>query len=393
LSAVKVSLQNFANEADTWIQENCPDSMRTPMPVSEQVWASSKIQFPSADSKAWFEAMVSKGWCTPEWDKKYGGGGLSASETKILKGRLKFHGCRPAQINFGISMLGPAILEFGTEEQKIEFLPKISKGEIWWCQGFSEPGAGSDLASISTSAILTDGYYHINGSKIWTSEADKADWMYCLVRTNKSAKKQAGISFVLIDLNQSNIEIKPIELLSGHSPFCQVFLDGVIAREKHRIADENDGWKVAKRLLQYERTMMADLGSEGAIDINPFKTFTESRGADYSCNKALYRKLVHHTMRSHMIDITMSRVGDESRAGFSQASLTLKYLSTEEIQQRWELNVASLGLGGLETVSKSKGERKEIAKSFFYSKAYTIAGGSSEVQLNIIAKNILGLSS
>lgn len=184
------SVAKFTQEVDAWIELHCPESMRTPMPVSEQVWASSNIQFPSKDSKIWFDAMVLKGWCTPEWPKEFGGGELTFQESKILKQRLKFFGCRPAQINFGISMLGPVLLEFGTDEQKQEFLPKISRGEIWWCQGFSEPGAGSDLANISTTASLSNGKYTIEGSKIWTSEANKADWMYCLVRTDKTVKNK-----------------------------------------------------------------------------------------------------------------------------------------------------------------------------------------------------------
>ena len=386
-------LTKFTKEVDSWIESHCPHSMRTPMPVSEQVWASSNIYFPSKDAKVWFDAMVSKGWCTPEWPKEFGGGGLTFDESKILKQRLKFYGCRPAQINFGISMLGPVLLEFGTDEQKHEFLPQISRGEIWWCQGFSEPGAGSDLANISTTATLKGGQYMIEGSKIWTSEANKADWMYCLVRTNKTVKKQAGISFVLLDLNQPNIDIKPIQLLSGQSPFCQVFFDNVYACETHRIAPENDGWKVAKRLLQFERTMMADMESEGAIDVEPLKVFRDSKPGSSPGSKKLLAKIATHEMRNHMIEITMSRTAAESQNGFSPTGLTLKYLSTEETQNRWELNVASLGMGGLEIVDRSSGVRKEVSKSFFYSKAYTIAGGSSEVQLNIISKNILGLTS
>ena len=386
-------LTKFTKEVDSWIESHCPHSMRTPMPVSEQVWASSNIYFPSKDAKVWFDAMVSKGWCTPEWPKEFGGGGLTFDESKILKQRLKFYGCRPAQINFGISMLGPVLLEFGTDEQKHEFLPQISRGEIWWCQGFSEPGAGSDLANISTTATLKGGQYMIEGSKIWTSEANKADWMYCLVRTNKTVKKQAGISFVLLDLNQPNIDIKPIQLLSGQSPFCQVFFDNVSACETHRIAPENDGWKVAKRLLQFERTMMADMESEGAIDVEPLKVFRDSKPGSSPGSKKLLAKIATHEMRNHMIEITMSRTAAESQNGFSPAGLTLKYLSTEETQNRWELNVSSLGMGGLEIVDRSSGVRKEVSKSFFYSKAYTIAGGSSEVQLNIISKNILGLTS
>ena len=386
-------LTKFTKEVDSWIESHCPHSMRTPMPVSEQVWASSNIYFPSKDAKVWFDAMVSKGWCTPEWPKEFGGGGLTFDESKILKQRLKFYGCRPAQINFGISMLGPVLLEFGTDEQKHEFLPQISREEIWWCQGFSEPGAGSDLANISTTATLKGGQYMIEGSKIWTSEANKADWMYCLVRTNKTVKKQAGISFVLLDLNQPNIDIKPIQLLSGQSPFCQVFFDNVYACETHRIAPENDGWKVAKRLLQFERTMMADMESEGAIDVEPLKVFRDSKPGSSPGSKKLLAKIATHEMRNHMIEITMSRTAAESQNGFSPTGLTLKYLSTEETQNRWELNVSSLGMGGLEIVDRSSGVRKEVSKSFFYSKAYTIAGGSSEVQLNIISKNILGLTS
>jgi alkylation response protein AidB-like acyl-CoA dehydrogenase len=386
-------LERFSLEVDAWIGEHCPESMRSPMPVSEQVWASSDIHFPTTDSKIWFDAMVSKGWCTPEWPVEYGGGGLSFEESKVLRSRLKFFGCRPAQINFGISMLGPVILEFGTEAQKKEFLPKISRGEIWWCQGFSEPGAGSDLANISTSAVLKGSEYLINGSKIWTSEANKADWMYCLVRTAKTEKKQAGISFILLNLRQPNIDIKPIKLLSGQSPFCQVFFDDVLAKESHRIASENDGWKVAKRLLEFERTMMADLGSEGAVDIEPIKTYKNSRAIDAPGQLKLRKKIIKHEMRNHLVDLTMARTGTESKSGFSPAALILKYISTEETQTRWELNVASLGAGGLEIVEKSQGPKQEIAKSFFYSKAYTIAGGSSEVQLNIISKHILGLPS
>jgi alkylation response protein AidB-like acyl-CoA dehydrogenase len=289
-------------------------------------------------------------------------------------------------------MLGPVLLEFGTEEQKKEFLPRISRGEIWWCQGFSEPGAGSDLANISTSAVLSNGAYTIEGSKIWTSEANKADWMYCLVRTDKTVKKQAGISFILIDLKQPNIDIKPIQLLSGQSPFCQVFFDNILAKESHRIASENDGWKVAKRLLEFERTMMADMESEGAVDIEPLEVLRSSNSLNSPGCNTLYRKICRHEMRNSLIEMTMTRTAIESQNSFAPSALTLKYLSTEETQQRWELNVASLGMGGLEIVDRSDGVKKEISKSFFYSKAYTIAGGSSEVQLNIISKNILGLT-
>ena len=383
-------LESFSLEVDAWIEEHCPESMRTPMPVSEQVWASSDINFPTTDSKTWFDAMVSKGWCTPEWPVEYGGGGLSFEESKILRSRLKFFGCRPAQINFGISMLGPVILEFGTGNQKKEFLPKISRGEIWWCQGFSEPGAGSDLANISTSAELKGSEYLINGSKIWTSEADKADWMYCLVKTNK-IKKHDGISFVLIDMKQDEISTSRIQLISGVSPFCQVFFDDAKALKSHCIGGENKGWPVAKSLLMHERTMMSDMESEGAIDISPADLLNNC--SEFADKKLLRNEITKHELRNELIDLTMQRVKEESQFGFSEAALTLKYLSTEELQLRWELNIKSLGMGGLLVPGRGSEIINDVVKSFFYSKAYTIAGGSSEVQLNIISKNILGLPS
>ena len=384
-------LTSFTKEVDKWIEDNCPKSMRTPMPAHEQVWASSNIKFPNADSKKWFDAMVSKGWCTPEWPVKFGGGGLSFEESQILSSRLKFFGCRPAQINFGISMLGPVILEFGTEDQKEEFLPKIARGEIWWCQGFSEPGAGSDLAGLSTTATTRNSEeYLINGSKIWTSEADKADWMYCLVKTNKT-KKHDGISFVLIDMKQDEISTSRIQLISGVSPFCQVFFDDAKALKSHCIGGENKGWPVAKSLLMHERTMMSDMESEGAIDISPVDLLNNC--SEFADKKLLRNEITKHELRNELIDLTMQRVKEESQFGFSEAALTLKYLSTEELQLRWELNIKSLGMGGLLVPGKGSEVINDVVKSFFYSKAYTIAGGSSEVQLNIISKNILGLPS
>ena len=214
-------------------------------------------------------------------------------------------------------MLGPVILEFGTDDQKKEFLPKISKGGIWWCQGFSEPGAGSDLANVSTSAELKGNEYIINGSKIWTSEANKADWMYCLVRTAKTEKKQAGISFILLNLKQPNIEIKPIKLLSGQSPFCQVFLMMFWLVSLIESLMKMMAGKLQKETPQFERTMMADLGSEGAVDIEPIKTYQNNNGSSGPGQIKLHKKIIKHEMRNHLIDLTMARTGIESKWFFS----------------------------------------------------------------------------
>lgn len=378
---------DFREYIQNWLEQHCPLSMRTPMPNSEQVWASSNISFPNRDAEKWFRAMTDMGYCTPEWPKEFGGAGLNCEEAKILKEELLRINARPPQINFGITMLGPVILEYASQEQKEFFLPKISRGEIWWCQGFSEPGSGSDLASISSSAIIDDDKYIINGSKIWTSEANKADFMYCLVRTSKDSK-QGGISFVLIDMKSDGIEVKPIKLISGQSPFCQVFFTDVRVPRANLIGAENRGWEIAKKLLGLERMMMSDLGAEGAVDIDPRTLFKNS---DLNKESSFYFKTLRHSMRQNAIELTMLRANQESRLGSFNSSMVLKYLSTEEVQRRWELNLFALGSTGIKDLTEAQGNEYDIIKSFFYSKAYTIAGGSSEIQLNIISKNILGL--
>ncbi len=382
--------EEFRQEISQWFQNNCPDSMKTPMPAEEQVWASSKIKFPNNDSRKWFKSMVEKGYCTPEWPKKYGGAGLSKEKANVLRDEMRKQNCRNPQINFGITMLGPVILEYGNEEQKREFLPKISQGKIWWCQGFSEPGAGSDLASLSTTATQQENGYVINGSKIWTSEADKADWMYCLAKTDPS-KKHEGISFFLVNMKQPGVDVKRIKLLSGVSPFCQVFFDDVFVYKRHCIGGVNNGWNVAKRLLQYERNMMADMKSEGAIDVKPLEIIELSNCLSEE-RDIIKDEVISHEARNELINLTIQRSIDESTIKASTTGLILKYLSTEEVQERWELNIKALGMGGLMNVDSQEGTRNDIVKSFFYSKAYTIAGGSSEVQLNIISKKLLGLS-
>ena len=390
MSASKQELNEFRVEVAAWLKENNPSDPGFLLPQTfMEVGDERQLDF----LRGWQHKIWSAGYLGMAWPKEYGGGGVDAIYQSIVDKEMRRLAVPICFNVIGLGWAGPLINDIGTEQQKSKYLKGILSAEDVWCQGFSEPGAGSDLANVSTSAKLKGNEYIISGSKIWTSEANKADWMYCLVRTAKTEKKQAGISFILLNLKQPNIEIKPIKLLSGQSPFCQVFFDDVVAKEPHRIANENEGWKVAKRLLEFERTMMADLGSEGAVDIEPIKTFKNTDALNAPGQKKLHKKIIKHELRNHLIDLTMARTGIESKSGFSPAALTLKYISTEETQARWELNVASLGAGGLKIVEKSHGQKQEIAKSFFYSKAYTIAGGSSEVQLNIIAKHILGLPS
>ena len=177
------TIEQFREETRAWLEANCPASMRTPMPEDELIWGGREIQFKNDDQRLWFERMRDKGWFAPDWPTEYGGGGLDAEQAAVLSNEMRRLGCRPPQINLGIWMLGPVLLEFGSEEQKRELLPPMTRGETRWCQGFSEPNAGSDLASLKTSAREEGDDFIVNGTKIWTSYGNKSDWMYALVRT------------------------------------------------------------------------------------------------------------------------------------------------------------------------------------------------------------------
>ena len=221
------ALDDFRTSARDWLEENCPPSMRTPMVQEEIVWGGRNTYYENQESKIWLERMAKKGWTCPSWPAEFGGGGLNKEETIILNEELRRINARPALTSFGISMLGPVLLEYGSHEQKMRHLPMIVRGEIRWCQGYSEPGSGSDLASLKTKAELQGDHYIINGSKIWTSYADKADWIFCLVRTDFEVPKHSGISFMLFDMASEGVSTKPIQLISGASPFCETFFDDV----------------------------------------------------------------------------------------------------------------------------------------------------------------------
>ena len=253
-------LEQFRQETRSWLAENCPPEMRQPVRSDEDVCWGGRRYVPSCPAqKEWLDRMAARGWTVPDWPSAYGGGGLSPAETKILREELAAIGARSPLNSFGISMLGPALLKYGTEAQKQEHLPKIARGEIRWCQGYSEPNAGSDLASLATSARDGGDHYIVDGQKVWTSYADKADWIFCLVRTSKESK-QGGISFVLFDMASEGVSTRPILLISGYSPFCETFFDGVKVPKANRIHDENRGWEVAKYLLGHEREMISGMG-------------------------------------------------------------------------------------------------------------------------------------
>ena len=253
-------LEKFRSETRTWLEANCPPEMRKPVADENDVfWGGRNTKFTSEPQRLWFERMRDKGWTVPDWPKDYGGGGLNPEEIKILRQEMAAIRARLPLSSFGIWMLGPALLKYGTEEQKLEHLPKIARGETRWCQGYSEPGAGSDLAALATRAEDQGDHYLVNGQKIWTSYANKADWIFCLVRTDKTSK-QGGISFVLFDMASPGVRTQPILLISGKSPFCETFFDRVLVPRHQLVGTLNDGWSVAKYLLQHEREMIGAIG-------------------------------------------------------------------------------------------------------------------------------------
>jgi alkylation response protein AidB-like acyl-CoA dehydrogenase len=392
-------LQTFREETRDWLESNCPTEMRKPGDVA---WGGRNAQFSHPDQKIWLERMGEKGWTCPTWPKEYGGGGLSKEENKILQEEMSAIGARSPLGSFGIWMLGPALLEFATEEQKQEHLPPIVRGEVWWCQGYSEPGSGSDLASLSTKAVLEGDEYTINGQKIWTSYADKADKIFCLVRTGPQEPKHEGISFLLIDMDQKGVTTRPITLISGKSPFCETFFDDAKAPSKDLVGGLNKGWTVAKRLLEHERTMISAMGLSGGGDgSKKTKSGLAEIGKKYAgidsdkkiADKALRRKVALHDLNSRAFGLTMQRVGEETKVGApSPAAAMAKYYGTEHNKLRYELMLEAMGTQGIGWDGEGFSmEELAITRDWLRTKANSIEGGTSEVQLNVISKRVLGL--
>ena len=389
-------LEQFRSEVRQWLEDNCPASQRQPITPEEQYYGGRNAEFPSEDAKIWFERMRGKGWICPEWPTEYGGGGLSPQEAKIIKEEMKALRARTPLYSIGIWMLGPAMLEFGNEAQKQQHIRAIINGEARWAQGYSEPGSGSDLASLQCKAEDQGDHFLVNGSKIWTTAADKCDWIFCLVRTNPDAKKQEGISFLLIDMDDPGISTSPIALISGESEFCQTFFDNVKVPKENLVGELDKGWSVAKALLVHERKLMSELGSDSPREVvapsaaaRQYLAFEDGKIADAQ----LRSDLVDYDMNMHAIGLTHFRTFEEKVAGVSSAApLVMKYVGTEAEKTKSELLLAIMGSQGLgwegEGFSKSE---LDTLRLWAMSKAMTIAGGTSEIQLNVIAKNVLQL--
>ncbi|MDF1768575.1 acyl-CoA dehydrogenase family protein [Maricaulis sp.] len=384
-------LESFREEVRDWLNANCPEEMRRPMESeADAVWGGKKGQY-SEPQLLWLERMAAKGWTVPEWPTEYGGGGLSKEEAKVLRAEMRTIKARSPLQSFGIWMLGPALLKYGTHEQKLEHLPRIARGEIRWAQGYSEPNAGSDLAALMTKCEDKGDHYLINGQKIWTSYADQADWIFALVRTDFEAKKHEGISFILVDMDQPGVTTKPIKLISGKSPFCETFFDDAKAHKHNVIGELNKGWSVAKYLLTHEREMIGGMGSgamrpAGDVAVQMLGKDESGRLAD----PILRTDVVRMEIDGLAFMSTMERVTDEAKAGQGMGanSSVLKYYGTELNKRRLELMVDSAGQDGLEW-----GADDDVAANWLRTKGNSIEGGTSEVQLNIISKRILELPS
>jgi alkylation response protein AidB-like acyl-CoA dehydrogenase len=389
-------LEQFREATHKWLVANAPKSMFTPVEsVEELCWGGRKATYPP-DVKRWLDVMAERGWTAPTWPREYGGGGLGKAEAKVVSQEMAKLRLRPPLTGFGLTMIGPLLLQEATEELKRAHLPPIVRGEVRWCQGYSEPGAGSDLAGLQTRAVLDGDDFVITGQKIWTSYADKADWMFLLVRTDANVRKQNGITFVLMDMSSPGVSVRPIRLISGASPFCETFLDNVRVPRAQVVGKINGGWGVAKALLGHERTMIADAFKDAAHS-NPlleaarrYLPASDGRIAD----PVLRDRITQNELDQRCLDLTLKRSRDSMKAGHKPGPETsiFKYYGTEANMRRRELMVSVAGPQGLgwEGTGFDPSELG-MTRDWLRSRGNSIEGGTSEIQLNIIAKRVLGL--
>tara|TARA_B100001146_G_C16167867_1_gene428685 strand:- start:174 stop:1358 length:1185 start_codon:yes stop_codon:yes gene_type:complete len=389
-------IDDFRAETRTWLEENCPAGARGPGPIST---GATTIAIDHEDTELWLDRMIEKGWTAPVWPKEYGGGGLDTDQYMTLIQEMRRIDARTPLGGMGVSLIGPTLLEYGTDEQKVRHIPRIVRGEVAWCQGYSEPGSGSDLASLRTRAEDKGDHFVVNGQKIWTSGAQYADWIFALVRTDPDVPKHEGISFVLMDMHQDGITVRPIRLISGESPFCETFFDNAIARKDDLVGELNKGWTVGKRLLQHERGSMASLVGGGAVkDTGPVledeaKVFSgEANGR--IADAVIRDRILSHNMNSHVFHLTQRRTVEEASDGSTPGPATsiFKMYGTELQQERSSLFVEIRGTQGLGwTGDEFTGRSLMDTRGWLSNRAASIYSGSNEIQRNIIAKRVLGL--
>ena len=397
-----LELDAFRGEARAWLAANYPPELRDPEPRSDPdaEWGGRRFVGSDDPQCVWMRRMAERGWTAPTWPKAYRGGGLSTAEAQVLEEEMAAGAYRKPLYSFGLLMLGPALLEYASEAQKQEHLPRIVRGEIRWCQGYSEPGAGSDLAGLATRCEDKGDHWLINGSKIWTSYADKADWCFCLVRTDATAK-HGGISFVLIDMASPGVETRPIPLISGESPFCETFFTDVKVPKENLVGRVNGGWEIAKRLLQYERmNISASFGGGGSVggvsgDIAAIaKDYVGVDAEGRLADPDLRARITRNKMDFRALALTIERSEAESAAagGPSAATSIIKYAAAAFAQERSELVVEAMGAQGLGWEGQDFSAQEIAAvRGWLRAKANSSEGGTSEINLNVVAKRVLGL--
>ncbi|UCE85947.1 MAG: acyl-CoA dehydrogenase family protein [Deltaproteobacteria bacterium] len=393
-------LEAFREEVRGWLLENAPRSLVGQSSSQlEGTWGGRKATYPNPDSRRWLDVAAERGFTAPTWPTAYGGGGLSPAEAKVLQQEMRKLELPLPLIGFGLTMIGPTLLQYGTEEQKLEHLPRICRGEIRWCQGYSEPSAGSDLASLKTRAVREGDTFVIDGEKVWTSYADLADWMFALVRTDPEAKKQAGITFLLLDMETPGVEVRPITLISGSSPFCETFFKDVRVPVANVVGTINGGWTVAKALLGHERSMIADAfgggsGRGGGARLPELAREYLGEANGGVADPLLRDAIAQNEMDTRCFHLTVQRARDAAKAGHAPGpeSSLFKVYATELNQRRYELMIAIAGPQGLGWEGPGF-DAEELARTreWLRSRGNTIEGGTSEIQLNIIAKRVLRL--
>ncbi len=393
--AGELKLETFRSEAKAWLEANFPKALRGGAGMGELMEGGE----PRGEALAWRQRMGEKGWGTPTWPKAYGGGGLSNAEARVLQQEMaKVGAYNPiAGGGMGVTMIGPTILDYGTEEQKKRHIPPIVKGEVRWCVGYSEPGAGSDLASLTTKCEDKGDHWLVNGSKIWTSGAQYSDWCGALVRTDTSHKHE-GISFLLIPMHQPQVETRPIKLIAGASPFCETFFTDAKAAKDDMLGPLNGGWTVGKRLLQHERASQTGAGNPmGGGRMEPLqdmaKRYMEVDGNGRLADAGFRARLVQHQMDAQAHGLTIARVRDEAKNdGATTAASILKNSATNVAQTRAELTLEIMGHQGLGWEGDAfQPDEIQAVRGWLGGKAMSIYGGSAEIQNNIISKRILGL--
>ena len=388
-------IDEFRRETRAWLAQNCPPGARGPGQIP---WGATRVPLED-DARVWLERMAGRGWTVPTWPREYGGAELSSAQYLVLLEELRRIDARSPLTGRGVNYIGPTLLDYGTPEQKARWLPGIARGEGGWCMGYSEPGAGSDLANLSTRAVLDGDRYVVNGRKTWTSDAMESDYIFALVRTDPSAPKHEGISLLLIDMRQSGVHVRPIRLISGSSPFNETLFENAVARRDDIVGPINQGWTVGKRLLQYERSTHAGInisGTQGRVAEVPLTDIVrryvgvrDGRIADPDQRMSLTR----HEMNQHAYRLTQRRVIEETQArapGF--ASSAVKLSGAILAKERTELHIAAMGFHGVGWAGDAfSDDELSATRTWLRQKSATIAGGTAEVQLNIIAKRVLGL--